>query len=76
MLGRWGLGQIADASPGLAALARLSHLRGRTSLFAAVGGSSWQSIKRGTGNIEADYLNGEIVQLGRQVARSASNMAW
>ena len=29
------------------------------------GGSSWQSIKRGTGNIEADYLNGEIVQLGR-----------
>ena len=29
------------------------------------GGSSWQSIRRGTGNIEADYLNGEIVQLGR-----------
>ena len=30
-----------------------------------LGGSSWQSIQRGTGNIEADYLNGEIVQLGR-----------
>ncbi len=30
-----------------------------------VGGSSWQSIARGTGNIESDYLNGEIVQLGR-----------
>lgn len=29
------------------------------------GGSSWQSIARGTGNIEADYLNGEIVLLGR-----------
>ena len=29
------------------------------------GGSSWQSISRGTGNIEADYLNGEIVLLGR-----------
>ncbi|MYE80613.1 MAG: ketopantoate reductase family protein, partial [Gammaproteobacteria bacterium] len=29
------------------------------------GGSSWQSVRRGTGNIEADYLNGEIVQLGR-----------
>ncbi|MCZ6620078.1 MAG: hypothetical protein O7E57_18320, partial [Gammaproteobacteria bacterium] len=29
------------------------------------GGSSWQSIVRGTGNIESDYLNGEIVQLGR-----------
>ncbi len=29
------------------------------------GGSSWQSLVRGTGNIEADYLNGEIVMLGR-----------
>jgi|TARA_Y100000310_G_scaffold328588_1_gene396947 2-dehydropantoate 2-reductase len=29
------------------------------------GGSSWQSIVRGTGSIEADYLNGEIVQLGK-----------
>jgi 2-dehydropantoate 2-reductase len=29
------------------------------------GGSSWQSLQRGTGNIEADYLNGEIVMLGR-----------
>jgi 2-dehydropantoate 2-reductase len=30
------------------------------------GGSSWQSLTRGTGSIEADYLNGEIVLLGRQ----------
>ena len=29
------------------------------------GGSSWQSVQRGTGNIETDFLNGEIVQLGR-----------
>ncbi|MEU2060258.1 2-dehydropantoate 2-reductase N-terminal domain-containing protein [Streptomyces sp. NPDC013455] len=29
------------------------------------GGSSWQSLVRGTGTIEADYLNGEIVLLGR-----------
>ena len=29
------------------------------------GGSSWQSLERGTGNIETDYLNGEIVLLGR-----------
>ncbi len=29
------------------------------------GGSSWQSLNRGTGTIEADYLNGEIVLLGR-----------
>lgn len=29
------------------------------------GGSSWQSLSRATGRIEADYLNGEIVLLGR-----------
>jgi 2-dehydropantoate 2-reductase len=29
------------------------------------GGSSWQSLARGAGAIEADYLNGEIVLLGR-----------
>lgn len=29
------------------------------------GGSSWQSLARGTGSIEADLLNGEIVLLGR-----------
>ena len=30
------------------------------------GGSSWQSLARGTGTIEADLLNGEIVRLGRR----------
>ena len=30
------------------------------------GGSSYQSVQRGTGTIEADYLNGEIVLIGRQ----------
>ncbi len=29
------------------------------------GGSSWQSLARGNASIEADYLNGEIVLLGR-----------
>jgi 2-dehydropantoate 2-reductase len=29
------------------------------------GSSGWQSVMRGTGSIEADYLNGEIVLLGR-----------
>ena len=29
------------------------------------GDSSWQSLERGTGAIETDYLNGEIVLLGR-----------
>jgi 2-dehydropantoate 2-reductase len=29
------------------------------------GGSTWQSLERGTGASEADQLNGEIVFLGR-----------
>ncbi|GGS79111.1 2-dehydropantoate 2-reductase [Planobispora rosea] len=31
------------------------------------GGSSWQSLARSSGSIEADYLNGEIVLLGREL---------
>jgi len=31
-----------------------------------VGSSSWQSLARGTGSVEADWLNGEIVLLGRE----------
>jgi 2-dehydropantoate 2-reductase len=29
------------------------------------GSSTWQSLARGTGSIESDYLNGEVVLLGR-----------
>jgi 2-dehydropantoate 2-reductase len=29
------------------------------------GSSSWQSLARGTGSLETDYLNGEFVLLGR-----------
>lgn len=29
------------------------------------GGSTWQSLARGTGTTEVDYLNGEVVLLGR-----------
>jgi 2-dehydropantoate 2-reductase len=31
-----------------------------------LGGSSWQSLARGAGSIETDYLNGEIVLLARE----------
>jgi 2-dehydropantoate 2-reductase len=31
-----------------------------------MGGSTWQSLARGTGGVESDYLNGEIVLLGVQ----------
>jgi 2-dehydropantoate 2-reductase len=30
------------------------------------GGSTWQSVARGAGSVETDYLNGEIVLLARQ----------
>ena len=30
------------------------------------GGSTWQSLSRGTGTIETEYLNGEIVRLGER----------
>jgi 2-dehydropantoate 2-reductase len=29
------------------------------------GGSTWQSLERGLGSVETDYLNGEIALLGR-----------
>jgi 2-dehydropantoate 2-reductase len=32
--------------------------------FGRPGGSSWQSLNRGTGNVETDYLNGEVTLLG------------
>ena len=35
--------------------------------MARAGGSSWQSLARGVGSIEADHLNGEIVRLGEQL---------
>lgn len=31
------------------------------------GGSTWQSVTRGLGAVETDYLNGDIVQIGRMV---------
>jgi 2-dehydropantoate 2-reductase len=36
-----------------------------------MGGSSWQSLARGSGSIETDYLNGEIVRLAHSIGRSA-----
>lgn len=35
------------------------------------GGSTWQSLRRGTGDAESDFLNGEIVRLAHQLGRSA-----
>ncbi|SDS42740.1 ketopantoate reductase family protein [Microlunatus soli] len=36
-----------------------------------IGGSSWQSLMRGTGTIETDYLNGEIALIARRTGDAA-----
>jgi 2-dehydropantoate 2-reductase len=51
-----------EAQSGVTVLAQSRPVHGRVRL----GGSSFQSLQRGTGTIEADYLNGEIVLLGRR----------
>ena len=44
---------------------RANHLQMRNTTSGEWGGgSSWQSLVRGTGSIEAEFLNGEIVLLG------------
>ena len=36
-----------------------------------VGGSTWQSLTRGTGNVETDYLNGEIALIAHRTGQEA-----
>ena len=33
---------------------------------ARLGSSTWQSLSRGTGSVETDYLNGEIVRIAHE----------
>jgi 2-dehydropantoate 2-reductase len=52
--------------------ARTQPLRGESRMPAGYEaqrnlGSSWQSLMRATGNIETEYLNGEVVKLGRRL---------
>ncbi|HEY1822697.1 MAG TPA: 2-dehydropantoate 2-reductase N-terminal domain-containing protein [Trebonia sp.] len=67
-----GVAALGAAGIAYASAEELHAVRGRQVDFAPVpgtthgGGSSWQSLTRGTGSIEADFLNGEIVLLGRE----------
>lgn len=67
-----GTAVLDAAGIGYASRAELTELRGdRVGVkpvngSARAGGSSWQSLTRGTGTIEADFLNGEIALLGRE----------
>lgn len=46
---------------------RVKHIRIQASAqgYGHVGGSTWQSLHRGSGAVEVDWLNGEISLLGR-----------
>ena len=67
-----GAAVLEAAGIGYASPAELAALRGDQVNIEPVrgmnrtGGSSWQSLTRSTGSIEADYLNGEIVLLARK----------
>jgi 2-dehydropantoate 2-reductase len=67
-----GTAALDAARIGYATSAEVRAVRGDHVDFAPVpgvtygGGSSTQSLTRGTGSIEADFLNGEIVLLGRE----------
>src|SRR6201996_2756922 len=67
-----GVAVLDAAGIGYASSVEVRNARGRQVDFAPVtgttygGGSAWQSLTRGTGSIEADFLNGEIVLLGRE----------
>jgi 2-dehydropantoate 2-reductase len=66
-----GVAVLDAAGIGYASAAEVRAARGHHVDYAEVagtprgGGSSWQSLTRGTGSIEADFLNGEIALLGR-----------
>ena len=45
---------------------RRGDLLDTTSMRGRGGGSTWQSLRRRTGDVETDYLNGEISLLGRR----------
>ena len=67
--------EVADPTLDAERRAAFSALR-RVGAGGHTGGSSWQSLARSTGNIEADWLNGEVVLLGRmhQVATPVNEL--
>ncbi len=47
------------------------HIRPVAGADGPMGGSSWQSLMRGSGSIETDYLNGEIARIARSAGIAA-----
>ncbi len=64
---REGSAVLAAAGIDVASIEEDRERRGDrlTPRLARGGGSTWQSLRRGTGSLESDYLNGEIALLAR-----------
>jgi 2-dehydropantoate 2-reductase len=60
-----GIGYTSDEEEA-AARAKSFTVKPVPGLPDVLGGSTWQSLSRGTGNVETDYLNGELVRIARQ----------
>jgi 2-dehydropantoate 2-reductase len=65
-----GIAYISDAEETAARAAGFT-MKPVPGVASTTGGSSWQSLQRGTGNIETDYLNGEIVMIAHQIGMEA-----
>jgi 2-dehydropantoate 2-reductase len=58
--------EVAPHAEHVERLKAAAHAMGEIDGVPRAGGSSTQSLQRGMGSIETDYINGEIVLLGRQ----------
>jgi 2-dehydropantoate 2-reductase len=65
-----GISYISDAEESAARAAGFT-IKPLAGVPATTGGSTWQSLQRGTGNIETDYLNGEIAMLAHRAGLEA-----
>jgi 2-dehydropantoate 2-reductase len=65
-----GIAYISDAEEAAARAAGFT-MKPVPGVPEATGGSTWQSLQRGTGNIETDYLNGEIVAIAHRAGLQA-----
>ncbi len=63
---------VSGADPRRKTLMQIAPVEGAT----RVGSSTRQSLARGAGSVETDYLNGEIVMLGAQYGVATPMNAW
>ena len=65
-----GIGYISEDEETVARAAGFT-MRPVAGVAEFVGGSTWQSLQRATGNIETDYLNGEVVMIAHRLGMEA-----